>query len=208
MPLDDALPPSRLPLDPARGQIVAHFQTAYGVRVDWHDMTRTERLGLAGARLPEPPEAHLLDRVLQVVPPFLLRTVQRILIVDNGTVGRFGGYLAGIVRLYSPALRLTAADPNFGGRFSYFTTTVLHEIGHAVYSEALGDEQRQRVVDLYLAELIATADTDDALVEPSDAGAEQYFVALLTSALLRVRGARQRPEQARTHIRSLGLPLE
>src|SRR5919197_1554782 len=101
MPLDDVLPSSRLPHEPAGGQIVAHFHTAHGVRVDWDDLTMNERLGLAGARLPEPPEAHLLDRVLQLVPRALLQPVQRILIVDNGAVGRFGGYLAGLVRLYS-----------------------------------------------------------------------------------------------------------
>src|SRR5438128_2484301 len=80
-------------------------------------------------------------------------------------VGRFGGYLGGIIRLYSPALRLTFADPHFSGRFSYFTTTVLHEIGHAIYAEEFGDEQRRRVTDLYLAELIATNEEDE--VEPS-----------------------------------------
>ena len=166
----------------------------------------SERLGFAGARLPEPPEARLLDRVLQVVPRALLRPVQRIVIVDSGVIGRFGGYLGGIVRLYSPVLRLKVADPHFGGRFSYFTTTVLHEIGHAIYAEALGDEQRRRVADLYLEELIATTGEDE--VEPSEADAEHYFVALLTSALLGVRGGRLRPMQARERLRALGLPLE
>src|SRR5438094_107258 len=128
MAVDETLSPPRLRVRSAREQIVRHFPTAFGVRIDPGDLAALpdrERLSLAGARLPEPPEAVLLDRVLQLVPVRLLEPVDRILIVDRGSTGTYGGFRAGIIRIYTPALRLTLPDPDYGRRFSFFTTTVL-----------------------------------------------------------------------------------
>src|SRR4051794_15464196 len=153
MPLDRALPPRR-PARPNAEQIARHFVETFGVGVDPADLETLPahvRLGLAGARLPEPPEAALLDRVLQLIPAQLLKAVDRVLIVDTGETGRPGSYDARIVRIRTPALDLRRADPEYGNEYSVFTTTVIHELGHAVYEELLTDHQRDLVLASYAA---------------------------------------------------------
>jgi hypothetical protein len=202
MPLDASLPASQLARATAE-EILRHFHAAYSVRVDLEDVPAAERLSLVGARLPEPPEARLLDRVLQVVPPGLRRAVDRILIVDNGVAGQYGGYRSGIIRIYTPALRLTLADPAAASRYSYFTTTVLHELGHAVY-DRLSADQRGAVADLYLDFLIEGL---PASVEPTPKGAEHYFVDLVVAALLGLGAHGMGVNAVRERVRALGIEL-
>src|SRR5207244_565864 len=80
----------RLPARTSADQMADHFAGTYGVRVDLGALDVLPahvRLSLAGARPPEPAEAALLDRVLQVVPAPLLKAVDRLLIVDTGETG-------------------------------------------------------------------------------------------------------------------------
>jgi hypothetical protein len=185
MPVDRPLPPPRLSLRASAGEIVQHFPERSGVRVDLaalDALPALERLSLAGARLPEPPEAVLLDRVLQLVPAPLLAAVDRILIVDTGETGRPGSYLGRIVRVRTPALRLREGDPVYGGQFSVFTTTVLHEIGHAVYEELLTPRQRDLVLVDYISFLERSGAPSDG--EPTEAGVQHHLSALLLTALL------------------------
>ena len=205
MPLDASLPPPRLPRNAGLDEIVRHFPAAFGVRVDLDDLPRGELLRLAGARLPEPPEARLLDRALQLVPPPLLRAVDRILMVDSGLTGTYGMYLNGLIGLHSPALRVHDADPRYGGRLSYFSTTVVHEVRHAVYARELTPAQRASIVELYLTRFVQSAFPDAS--EPSEAGAEHYFVDMFVAALLGQGGEFLRAGEARERLRVLGLAL-
>jgi hypothetical protein len=185
MAVDDTLPPSRLPADTGAADVARHFGAAHGVQVDLdgiNQLPERVRLSLGGARLLEPPEAVLLDRVLQLVPPPLLRAVDRVLIVDTGETGRTGTYDGRIVRIRTPALRLREGDPLFGGRFSVFTTTVLHEVGHAVYEEWLTPRQRDVLLEDYIAFLSRSGASTEG--EPKETGVQHHLVALLLTALL------------------------
>lgn len=205
MPLYDSLPPSRLPRHLTAEGVAHHFSVTLGVRVDLQELPQGERAALARARLPTPPEARLLDRVLQLVPPGLLTAVERLLIVDSGAVGQLGSYRAGVIRIFTPALRLGQPDPQAERRYSYFTTTVLHEIGHAVYSRRLTLPQRATLDDLYLAALLASGRWRTH--EPSEQGAEHYFVDdLFVAALLGVSPELPRSLAAREFLRTLGIP--
>lgn len=204
MPADDPLPPSRLPTSIAPTEIAYRLLTAAGVRVDWEGLLAVEHLSWADARLPDVAEAHLLDRVLQLVPPALKSAGERIVIVDSGAVGRFGSYRSGIIRLYTPALRLTLPDPEYDRRFSYFTTTVLHETGHAVYARHLSDRDRALVDDLYLERLASTRRAHAG--EATQEGAEHHLVDLFVHGLLHISSEPMRNPAARDLLRALGLP--
>jgi hypothetical protein len=182
MPPDDALPPSRLPASPSAEQIARHFVSTFGVRVDLDALPAASRLSLAGARVPEPPEAALLDRVLQLVPAPLLTAVDRILVVDRGETGRAGSYDSRIIRIRTPALNLREGDPIYRRRFSLFTTTVLHELAHAVYEEWLTPEQRDLVLDDYIAFLERSGAPTEG--EPSETGVQHHLAAIMLTALL------------------------
>jgi hypothetical protein len=185
MPVDRSLPPPRLSRRASVSEIVRHFREAFGVRVDLEGLellAPLARLRLAGARLPEPPEAVLLDRILQVVPLIFLAAVDRVLIVDSGETGRLGSFDSGIVRVRTPALHLHQEDPDINGHFSLFTTTVLHEIGHAAYERILSKSQCDLVLTSYLAFLDRFPVTPAG--EPSEAGVQHHFVAVLLTAIL------------------------
>jgi hypothetical protein len=68
MPLDETLLPPRLSIGATQEEIVAFFAATFGVRVGLSDLPAGERASLAGARVPRPDEARLLDRVLQMLP--------------------------------------------------------------------------------------------------------------------------------------------
>jgi hypothetical protein len=184
MPPDHALPPSRLPARSSADQIAHYFAATHGVRVDLGALDLLPahvRLSLAGARPPEPPEAALLDRVLQVIPAPLLRAVDRLLIVDTGETGRPGSYDDRTIRIRTPALDLSRGDPEYGNEFSVFTATVIHELGHAVYEELLNEQQR----DLVLASYAAFLDQLGVPAgEPTVPGTQHHLSALLLTALL------------------------
>lgn len=207
MPLDDTLHPSRLPTRATVQQLVNHFPSEHDVRVDLVGLgvlLPQVRLGLAGARLPEPSEAALLDRVLQLVPAPLLACVDRVLIVDTGETGRLGTYERRIVRIRTPALRLRDGDPVYGRRFSLFTTTVLHEIAHAVYEEWLTPPQRELLLDDYISFLARSgAETEG---EPRESGVQHHFVALMLTALLGYTRPFMSVAYARSMLRELGVP--
>ena len=207
MPPDDSLPPSRLPEQPTGEQIVAHFQVVCGVRVDLEGLdalSASERLALTGARLPEPPEAHLLDRVLQVVPQAMRSAIGRIVLLDSRAIGRYGTYRVEIVRVVASALHLHEGDPDYGGQYSFFVTTVLHEIGHAVYARWLTREQRAAVENAYLAQMVEEEESAGH-VEPTERGVEHYFIDLLLPALLGHSAGRLRPRVARRRLAALGV---
>src|SRR5258707_401752 len=148
MPLDDELPPSRLPSQVQAQQIARHFPEAFGVRVDLDDLDTLpalERQSLFGARLPEPPEAVLLDRVLQLIPKALLAPAERLVMLPSRGTARPGGSRSRIVRLSAQEARVREGDPRYGRAFSMFTTTLLHEIGHLVFAETLAETQREQV---------------------------------------------------------------
>ena len=95
MPLDDELPPSRLPIDVQPEQ----FRSAFGVPVDLNGLDALpapERQSLRSAR---PPKAVLLDRVLQLLPEALLVPVERVVIMPTRGTARPGGSRNRIVRL-------------------------------------------------------------------------------------------------------------
>src|SRR3954465_10021815 len=90
MPADDTLPASRLPLLPDPAQVLRYFPEVFGIREDTEGLDalpEPDRLRLAGARPLEPPEAVLLDRVLQLVPTPLLRPIERIIVVPTRGTG-------------------------------------------------------------------------------------------------------------------------
>jgi hypothetical protein len=206
MPRDDTLPASRLPARPTAQQVASHFPVERGVRVDLGGLEALppqERLSLASARLPEPPEAVLLDRVLQLVPRHMLAVVERVLIVASGETARLGGFDAGIVRIRTPALALRQGDGEYGNRFSRFTTTVLHEIGHAVFERWLTTEQRTAIVNGYLDDL--TRLREAATVDPSDREAQHYFISLLLPVLLGYGMPPLGSGEARRRLAALGV---
>jgi len=185
MPIDDELPPSRLLLEAEADQFVWHFPTAFGVRVDLEGLDAlpaVERLSLSGARLLEPPEAVLLDRVLQLVPVAMLAAVERIVIVQTRGTARYGASRNGIVRLSAQEARVREGDRRYGNRFSLFTTTLLHEIGHLVFEASLTPEQQGQVLRLYLEELDSSPYPPPD--EPSQQGLEHYFIRFFVAALL------------------------
>jgi hypothetical protein len=208
MPLDQSLPPSRLSADPSAEETVRQFSSVLGVRVDLEGLNTLpaqERLSLAGARLPEPPEAVLLDRVLQLVPPVLLRPVERIVIVQSRGTARFGGSRGRIVRLSAQEARVGEADPRYGGGFSLFTTTVLHEVGHVVFEACLTAEQRDQLSDEYIEELDARPSIPPGA--PTQLGLEHYFIRFFVAAL---PGRGESPlsgSAARRRLAELGVEL-
>lgn len=206
MPRDDTLPISRLPARATARQVTGHFPAEYGARIDLDGLEALppqERLSLVGARLPEPPEAVLLDRVLQLVPPHMLAVVERVLIIASGETARLGGFDAGIVRIRTPVLALRQGDGEYGNRFSRFTTTVLHEIGHAVFERWLTTEQRTAVVNAYLDDLARSREV--ARVDPSDREAQHYFISLLLPVLLGSGMPPLSSGEARRRLAALGI---
>lgn len=185
MPLDEALPPSQLSAGMQRGDIAEHFKHSFGVVVDPSALPALpgiERLSLTGARLPEPSEALLLDRVLQVVPAALLAPVEAIVILADRGTGRQGGARDGIVRVSAQEARLREGDPAYGHAFSLFTTTMLHEIGHVVFERRLSGEQQERLSDMYLGHL--ASQTHLPVSESTLAGLEHFFISLFIPGVL------------------------
>lgn len=209
MPRDDALPTSRLQPHVGREQVVRHFPEAFGVRVDREGLDlvqERERISFEGARLPEPPEAVLMDRVLQLVPVEMLRGVERIVILPSRGTARYGGYLNGIICLGTDAATRRLADAEFGGRFSLFTTTLLHEVSHAIYQVWLTHQQRAEVIDAYLDRFIEREQDEDG--EPTTRQAEHFFIDLVMGVLLRVDTALASFAEARALLGQLGVPLD
>ena len=208
MPLEDELPPSRLPVNVSADQITAHFAEAFRLRVDpigLDALPAQERLRLAGARLPEPPEAVLLDRVLQLVPAALLEPIERVVVLQSRGTGRMGGHRSRIVRVSAQEARLREGDVRYGGSFSLFTTTVLHEIGHAVWDLHLTAAQRSQLGDDYLSSLIEEEEGEVAPDQPSESEAEHFFVDLFVAALLGHGQPGIGAGAARRRLASLGL---
>ena len=209
MPLDDELPPSRLPARSEQERIVQHFTDAFGVRVDPEGLDvvqEREHVSFIGARLPKPLEAVLMDRVLQLVPVEMLRGVERIVMLPSRGTARYGGYLNGIIRLAAdPAWRRTR-DAEFGGNYSLFTTTLLHEVGHAVYRRWLTDEQRALATDLYLNWFIRQQ--PPGTPQPTAGGGEHFFIALFCSALLGANSPWGTTREAREFLDALGVRLD
>jgi hypothetical protein len=167
-----------------------------------------ERLRLAGARLPEPPEAVLLDRVLQVVPAALLEPIERVLIVQSRGTARMGGHRNGIVCVSAQEARLREGDVGYGGGFSLFTTTVLHEIGHAVWDLHLTAAQRTQLGDDYLGTLVEEEEEGEVAPDrPSESEAEHFFVDLFVAALLGQGRPGSGAGAARRRLAVLGLEL-
>lgn len=210
MPLDDSLAPSRLPALPSAAQVIRHFPAAFGIGVDVEGreaLPPLERLRLERARLPEPPEAVLLDRVLQLVPPALLGPIRLVLILETRGTARMGGHWQGIVRVSAQEARTREGDVRYGNRFSLFTTTVLHEIGHAVWDLCLTPAQRARFGDYYLDALIEGEEGEFAADEPSEAAAEHHLVDLLLAALLGHGQPGFGAGMARRQLAALGLEV-
>lgn len=183
MPLDYPLPPTLLPHLSDVDRVVRHFLESFRIRVDAEGLDTlpaSDRLRLANARPPEPPEAVLLDRVLQVIPLRLLQGVDRILLLPARGVARYGGYLNGIVRVSASEADTRRPDPEYGNRVSVFTATVAHEIGHAIYATVLTAEQRDSVLESFIDEPKAPG-RDDQL---SEQGVQHHFINVLVPALL------------------------
>lgn len=209
MPLDDELPTPRRPARLEPEQIVHHFLEEFGVRVDRDHLDlvpERERMGFENARLPEPPEAVLMDRVLQLLPVDLLRGVERIVILPSRGTARYGGYLNGIIRLGVDAAWRRTRDNEFGGNYSLFTTTLLHEVGHAVYQRCLTDSQRTQVTDFYLEWFVQRQPL--GVPEPTPAGDEHIFVALLSAALLSSESPWGTTREAREFLDALGVRID
>ena len=209
MPRDDPLPPSRLPPRVSQDEIVDHFAAVCGVRTDLEDVDTLPpwlRLRLADARLPEPPEARLLDRALQVVPRAVLQLVSRIFIVDAGITAHLGAYGGGVIRLGSGALRLRLPDEQFPKHLSILTGTVLHEFGHAAYQDLLTPAQRSAADVLYLQYLLGPGHRVTADLTPGEA--EHHFVALFVAATTRLGYGGFGPATVREQLRSLGVPAD
>lgn len=182
--LDHSFPAARLPVNSTSDHIVQHFQKTFGVRVDVSDLPPDVARASTGARIPDPAEAMLLDRILQIIPLSWIAWVDRIIIVDNGETARDGSYLSRTVFIRTPALNLRLRDPEFSGKYSRFTVTVLHKIGHAVY-QSLTRNQRQQVTEHYLDTLIGLH--EERLAGLAETAAEHHFVNLCVAALLKVR---------------------
>jgi len=142
-----------------------------------------ERQRYAAARPPEPPEAVLLDRVLQLVPLRILRGIDRVVVLPTRGTARPGGYLNGIVSIGASEADVRRPDPDFSNRFSVFTTTVVHEIGHGVFQTALTPYQQELVLDRYVKRLDALGVI--APDEPTQQGTEHFFIDYFLPALLR-----------------------
>jgi hypothetical protein len=208
MPADDTLPPSLLSALPELDQILGHFPAAFGVRVD------TDRLDVlpslepqryATARPPEPPEAALLDRVLQLVPRRFLHDVERIIVLPTRGTARPGGYLNGIVSVGASEADVRRPDPDFGNRFTVFTTTVVHEVGHAVFQTVLTPNQRDLVLDRYVRRLDALGVIP--LGEPTQQGAEHFFVDYFLPAVLRFGSHARGAAASRRALAEFGMDL-
>jgi hypothetical protein len=209
MPRDDTLPPSRLPPFATAEHIVRHFSEECGVRVDVNDLDALPsrmRLRLSGVRLPEPPEAALLDRVLQVVPSAVFKLVIRMLIVDAGITAHLGVYGRGVIRLGTGALRLRLPDEQFADQLSILTGTLLHEFGHTVFQDLLTPAQRRAAEALYLDYLIGPGRHSASDLTPGEA--EHHFVALFVAALARISYGGIGPGTIRDQLQELGVPLE
>ncbi len=208
MPFDDTLPPSRLPALPELGQVLAHFPSTFGIRVDTDGLELLpvlERQRYAAARPPEPPEAALLDRALQLVPLRLLRGVERIVVLPTRGTARPGGYLNGIVSVSAAEADVRRSDPIYGDRFSVFTTTVLHEIGHAIFQTALTGAQQELVWSGYLEALEARGDVPAD--EPSEDGAEHDFIRFFLPAILGYGGPWNPAGVSRRKLAAFGVDL-
>jgi hypothetical protein len=208
MPVDDDLPPSLLSPGVESGQIVRHFPERFGVRVDLDGLDvlpPLERLSLAGARLPEPPEAVLLDRVLQLVPVALLEALDRIVIVQTRGTARYGGSRGRLVRVSAQEARARERDRRFTGSVSQFTTTVLHEVGHVVYEAVLSEAQREQVERDYLDVLDGLGDVPPG--EPSVAGVQHYFIGFFVAAVLGHAEPPVSAGDARRYLDQLSLDL-
>jgi hypothetical protein len=205
MPSDDTLPPSRLPAFPEIDEILAHFPAAFGIRVDTDGLDRlpaVERRRYAAARPPEPPEAVLLDRVLQLTPLRLLWGVERIVVLPTRGTARPGGYLNGIVSLSAAEADARRSDPEYENRFSVFTTTVAHEIGHAIFATMLSAEEQYRVVGDYVAEPTRLA-ADELL----DNDIQHHFIGIFIPALLGYGRAPRTAGASRRKLAEFGLEL-
>lgn len=189
-------------------EMVRHFREAAGVPIDLDGLDALparERLSLAGARLPEPPEAVLLDRVLQLVPPDLLKPVERVVIVPTRGIGREGGSRSRIVRVSAQEARAREGDFRYGSRFSLFTTTVLHEIGHVVFEACLTAEQQGDLLGEYMEELNARPRVPSG--EPSQQGLEHHFIRFFMAALLGRGEPPMSGSAGRRRLAELGLEL-
>ncbi len=188
MPVDDDHPASRLPARVEQEQFIQHFPAAFGVRVDVDGLDvvqEREHVSFEGARLPEPP---------------------RIVVLPSRGTARYGNYLNGIIRLRADASWRRTRDGQFGGNYSLFTTTLLHEVGHAVYERWLTDEQRRRMADLYLNWFIRRQ--PPGIPEPSARGAEHFFVALFSAAVLRADTEWGTTREAREFLDALGVRID
>jgi hypothetical protein len=185
MPLDDHLPLPHLPARLESAEIARHFESAFQIMVDpagINVLPAADRLSLAGARLPEPPEAVLLDRVLQLVPTNLLTPVKAVLILTSRGTGRQGGARGGVVRVSAHEARLREGDPRYDRAVSLFTTTTLHEIGHVVFEACLSDTQQEHATDTYLSYLASQPQVPGG--EPTQVGLEHFFIDLFIAALV------------------------
>jgi hypothetical protein len=205
MAFDDTLPPSRLPAFVEFDQILAHFPAAFGIRVDTdglHRLPAVDRQRYATARPPEPPEAVLLDRVLQLAPLRLLRGVDRMVILPTRGTARPGGYLNGIVSVSAAEADAGRPDPEYGNRFSVFATTIAHEIGHAIFVTMLSAEEQYRVVGDYVADPRRLA-VDDLL----DNDIQHHFISIFIPALLGYGRAPRTAGASRRKLAEFGLDL-
>ena len=146
-----------------------------------------------------------MDRVLQLVPVEMLRGVERIVMLPSRGTARYGGYLNGIIRIGTDAASLRTPDAEIGGRFSTFTTTLLHEVGHAIYQVWLTDDQRAQVIDTYLDRFIQRGPRGGE--EPTASQAEHFFVDLVIGVLLRVDTQSASLGEARVLLEALHVPL-
>jgi hypothetical protein len=146
-----------------------------------------------------------MDRVLQLVPREMLRGVERIVMLPSRGTARYGSYLNGIIRLGVDAASRRLPDGEFGSRYSLVTTTLLHEIGHAIHQVWLTNEQRAKVVDAYLDRFIERRGEEDG--EPTTRQAEHFFIDLVMGVLLRVDTASASLAEAGAVLGELGVPL-
>lgn len=144
----------------------------------------------------------MLDRVLQLVPSRLLRGVERIVVLPTRGTARPGGYLNGAISIGVRYADMRRPDAEYGNRFSVFTTTIAHEIGHAIFETVLSADEQYRAIGDYAAEprgLVA-----DQLL---DADIQHYFIDFFIPALL---GHGQPPRTAgmsRRKLAEFGLDL-
>ncbi|MBI3971150.1 MAG: hypothetical protein HY332_07650 [Chloroflexi bacterium] len=118
---------------------------------------------------------------------------------------RLGGFLNGIVRLSALEADVRRPDAEYGNRFSLFTTTTLHEIGHAIFETALSASQQDIVMSDYLETLDAGVSVPAG--EPSDQGTQHLFIDFLVSALLGYGRPPRSAGASRRRIAAFGLDL-